>query len=89
MDAVLGGLLVFAMFVIAGLWATVRVQRIKIKEQDERIAAMVDYVPPRAVQFVVDPVAAFGLDPMERATEPGDPPTFDLKSMGDNRPTWT
>lgn len=89
MVAILGCMLVFALVVIAGLWATVRTQREELEERDARIAAMIDYVPPRAVQFVVDTAGVFGADELERATEPGDPPAFDLKSMADNRPTLT
>lgn len=89
MVEVLGGMVVFLAFVVAGLWATVRAQRVELRERDERIAAMVDNVPPRAVQFVVDPVGVFGSDVDERATEPGLPPELDLRSMANERPTLT
>lgn len=89
MVEILGGMVVFLAFVVAGLWATVRAQRVELRERDERIAAMVDNVPPRAVQFVVDPVGVFGSDVDERATEPGFPPELDLRSMADERPTLT
>lgn len=89
MAEVLGGMVVFLAFVVAGLWATVRAQRVELRERDDRIAAMIDNVPPRAVQFVVDPVGVFGVGIDERATEPGLPPELDLRAMADERPTLT
>ena len=87
MAEILGGMVVFLAFVVAGLWATVRAQRVEIRERDDRIASLIDSVPPRAVQFVVDPVGVFGDGIDERVTEPGTPPELDLRSMADERPT--
>lgn len=87
MVGVLGGMLVFAMVVVAGMWATIRSQREQIKAKDGRIAELVDHVPPRAVQFVVDGPAVFGVQVDDRATDVGAPPMIDLAAMGNDRKT--
>ncbi len=102
MVAFLGGLVVALLFVVAGLWATVRKERTGRARSESRMDAMESYVtqleanhqrvsedvPPRAVQFVVVRVGEHAEEPSdERITDVCALPTFDLQSMGDSRPT--
>lgn len=96
--SVLGGLAAFLVFMVAGMWATIRVQREKHEnlkayvlhlESHERRAAQDADVPPHAIRFVSVPANGVADDNNDRATDVSEFLAFDLASMGSDRPTLT
>jgi hypothetical protein len=76
MVAILGGLVVLLFFLLVGAWAT-------IAARDERIAELEAlHAPPTTAPWSMIRARE---EPLERATDPGLPPLFDLE--GNDEPT--